>query len=62
MFEVSFNEAALFIWAAFATAKWLKVRDEMKHAKIFLTNFLNDEKMREDILRQHRAFMQSTND
>ena len=59
MIEFSIAEIALFIWAILATAQAFKYRDELHKVNFVLKLMLNEEAIREDIVRDFKKFKEA---
>ena len=55
---ISFSELFLIIWAIAATAMAYYYRNEEMKAKMAVIAILDDENMRNDLLKRHEAFKQ----
>jgi hypothetical protein len=56
MMEISLTELMLLVWAVAASAAWWHMRDEERKAKFLLRAFVEDEKVREQVLRSYAEF------
>jgi hypothetical protein len=54
MIEVSVTEVVLFCWAILATAYALKCKQQEQGAKMFLRALMEDDKMRDAIVRDFK--------
>jgi len=54
--NITTTELILFIWAAIATGAAAKYYEEVKHAKLLLTIFIEDEDARTQILKARDEF------
>jgi hypothetical protein len=54
--NITTTEFILFIWAAIATGAAAKYYEEVKHAKLLLTIFIEDEGARTQILKARDEF------
>lgn len=57
MIEISLTEIVLIAWAGLATAAWLSAREDARVGKKMLALFIENEDVREQILKAHEEFM-----
>ena len=58
MIEVSLIEIALFCWAVIATAYALKYRQQEQGAKMFIRALMEDDKMRDTLVKDFKEHME----
>tara|TARA_R110000868_G_scaffold127441_2_gene335060 strand:+ start:2463 stop:2648 length:186 start_codon:yes stop_codon:yes gene_type:complete len=58
MIEVSLIEIALFCWAVIATAYALKYRQQEQGAKMFIRALMEDDKMRNALVKEFKEHME----
>ena len=59
MLEISMTELALLIWAVGATAAWMHSRDETRMAKRMLRQMIENEEVRNHVLKSFDEFKRS---
>ncbi len=61
MMEISLTELILLAWAVAASAAWWSAREETSRARFLLRAFVEDEKVREQVLRSYQEFKERVN-
>lgn len=61
MIEISLTEIALFIWAVAASGLAMHWREEDRKARFMLKMFVEDSKVREQVLRSYEEFKARSN-
>lgn len=56
MFEVTFTEVFLLVWAVLATAKWLHYKDHFYKTVFMLREVVENPEAREQILASYERF------
>lgn len=58
MIEVSITEIVLFAWAVLATAYALKYKQQEMGAKMFIRAIMEDDKMRDALVKDFKSHME----
>lgn len=56
MFEITYTEVGLLIWALIATIKWIAYKEDAKQSMKILHAFVENPKAREAMLSSYASF------